>query len=201
MLSTITEWKTVELSTTKKRDRRRPKNNGLLLRQTKGGGSKYSLSSESDPSSPQQFNEEVKISGKPPTVKCMEFVNVPSENEPAQSNSKRKTRAVEARHLANIKEKARVKDFNERLNKLRDVLPKICKPYGSKQLSKINTLKAAIDYIRYLRDVLEFGVENCDRRRNRKYEKHLRDICVRPTTDNLHVAKSLPKPMPERLNV
>ncbi|XP_006825570.2 uncharacterized protein LOC102810049 [Saccoglossus kowalevskii] len=89
---------------------------------------------------------------------------------------------VKDRSSANKRERVRMHKIIDGLDRLRQVLPE---SGSTKRLSKINTLKAAIEYITYLGEVLEFGAENCDRRLNLRYDKHIQGLRERPAPDHL----------------
>ena len=55
----------------------------------------------------------------------------------------------------NERERNRVKLINMTFATLREHIPNDCKIGKSKKMSKVDTLKAAIDYIRYLQDLVD----------------------------------------------
>ncbi|EDV26902.1 uncharacterized protein TRIADDRAFT_7436, partial [Trichoplax adhaerens] len=57
-------------------------------------------------------------------------------------------------HKRNERERIRVRHVNEGYAKLRDHLPR---KFNQKRLSKVETLRAAIRYIKHLEDILKEG--------------------------------------------
>lgn len=55
----------------------------------------------------------------------------------------------------NERERNRVKLINMTFATLRDHIPSMCKAGKTKKMSKVETLRAAIDYIKYLQDMVE----------------------------------------------
>ena len=113
-----------------------------------------------------------------------------NDSQHIQSLQKRRTRTDKARLLANQRETIRTTNINHGFNSLRNILPKSCAPIGTKQLSRISTIMAAIEYIGYLGNVLEYGEDKCDFRLNRKYQKHIQLISNLPTSDDVQTLKS-----------
>ncbi|XP_070566588.1 pancreas transcription factor 1 subunit alpha-like [Ptychodera flava] len=107
---------------------------------------------------------------------CYKEVSVVTGNTKTAKRKRKKQDEDTERKIANVRERCRMREIITGLNTLRNTLPKACAPTG-KRLSKIRTLRSAIEYINFLTDVLQKGPDQCNYTLLRKYKKHLEEKC------------------------
>ncbi|XP_052089170.1 achaete-scute homolog 1b-like [Mytilus californianus] len=105
--------------------------------------------SSSPESSPEYFHQP-KYSKD---VLCKRRLDFNHNNENYLGLNQKPTTGGVARR--NERERNRVKLINMTFSTLRDHIPSDCKIGKSKKMSKVDTLKAAIDYIRHLQDLVD----------------------------------------------
>ncbi|NP_001161586.1 mesp-like protein bHLH transcription factor [Saccoglossus kowalevskii] len=110
---------------------------------------------------------------------CGELEREPTPSYTWKRDRTRQGTGVKDRSLANKRERDRMHKIIDGLGSLRQVLPK---SVSTKRLSKINTLKSAIEYIGYLGNLLEHGEDNCDAILNQKYRKHIQELRSSPAS-------------------